>query len=65
MLRLQVAVLDARSPGGIGTTKAIIRWLGYMLSGMIFGIGFLLIAFRGDKRGLHDLLAGTYVGRRR
>ena len=36
-----------------------------MVSGMILGIGFLLIAFRADKRGLHDLLAGTVVVRRR
>jgi uncharacterized RDD family membrane protein YckC len=35
-----------------------------MLSGFLFGIGFLLVAFRGDKRGLHDLLAGTAVVRR-
>jgi uncharacterized RDD family membrane protein YckC len=24
-------------------------------------IGFLMVAFRKDKRGLHDLLAGTIV----
>ena len=66
LLGLRVVTIDAK-PGqvGIGTTKALIRWLGYMVSGMVLGIGLLLIAFRADKRGLHDLLAGTAVGRRR
>ena len=66
LLGLSVTMVDAK-PGqvGIGTTKALIRWLGYMVSGMVLGIGFLLIAFRPDKRGLHDLLAGTMVVRRR
>lgn len=64
---LGLRVVDVAKPNqvGIGAVKALIRWLGYMLSGMVLGIGFLLIAFRSDKRGLHDLLAGTAVGRRR
>ena len=33
-------------------------WLGAL------GVGFLLVAFSKDKRGLHDLIAGTAVGRR-
>jgi uncharacterized RDD family membrane protein YckC len=64
---LGLRVVDVAKPGqtGIGVVKALIRWLGYLVSGLVFGIGFLLIAFRADKRGLHDLLAGTAVGRRR
>lgn len=49
---------------GIGLTKALLRYVGYWVSGAIAGIGFLMIAFTADKRGLHDMLAGTSVGRR-
>ncbi|MCK4386859.1 MAG: RDD family protein [Candidatus Pacebacteria bacterium] len=43
-------------------TKSIIRYLiGYTISGLILGLGFIMIAFRKDKRGLHDLIAKTCV----
>jgi len=45
----------------ISTGTAVIRMIGYSLSGLLFGLGYLMIAFREDKRGLHDLLAGTCV----
>jgi uncharacterized RDD family membrane protein YckC len=32
-----------------------------MLSGLIFGIGFIMIAFTERKRGLHDMIADTCV----
>lgn len=32
-----------------------------ILSGIICCIGYLLILFRADEKGLHDLLANTYV----
>ena len=38
------------------------RVLGYLLSGLTLGIGFLMIAFGGAA--LHDRLAGTRVVRR-
>ena len=31
------------------------------LSLLLFSLGFLVIAFTRQKRGLHDMLAGTYV----
>lgn len=41
---------------------AIIRTLGYFISGfLLFGMGFLIIASHPQKRGLHDLIAGTLV----
>ena len=39
-----------------------IRVLGYVLSVLTLGVGFLMIAFGGA--GLHDRLAGTRVMRR-
>lgn len=35
--------------------------IGYTLSAIILGFGYLMIAFRQDKRGLHDMIAGTCV----
>ncbi|HKI85113.1 MAG TPA: RDD family protein, partial [Thermoanaerobaculia bacterium] len=40
------------------------RLVGYFVSGLIFGLGFLMIAFEASKRGLHDMIAGTYVAHR-
>jgi uncharacterized RDD family membrane protein YckC len=33
------------------------------LSSAIFGIGYLMVGLRSDKRALHDLIAGTRVER--
>ncbi len=45
----------------LGFGDAFLRYLGYFVSSISFGIGYLMIAFRSDKRGLHDLIAGTVV----
>lgn len=37
------------------------RSLAYYLSALIFGIGFLMIAFSSNKRGLHDRICDTKV----
>jgi len=44
--------------------KAIVRYVGYMVSGFILGIGFLMVAFDDAKRGLHDRIASTLVIKR-
>ena len=41
--------------------KAVLRYIGYFVSGITLGIGYLMIAFTRDKRGLHDLIDGTVV----
>lgn len=45
----------------IGYGRAILRYLGYIICGLTLGIGFIMIGFHGKKRGLHDLIADTYV----
>lgn len=37
------------------------EWVGKFLSAIILFIGFLIIPFRDDRRGLHDLIANTRV----
>ncbi len=43
--------------------QALIRWMAQGLGALLFGIGFLMVAFSRRKQGLHDKLAGTYVVR--
>lgn len=48
---------------GIGFLRAFIRMVAYSISFALFGIGFLMIAFTKDHRGLHDRIARTWVYR--
>ena len=48
----------------VGIGRAFARYLSYFISGLTIGIGFLMIAFRRDKRGLHDLICDTQVVKR-
>ena len=45
----------------IGIPMAILRYIGKILSAIIIGIGFLMIAFTEKKQGLHDKIAKTFV----
>ncbi len=45
----------------VGLGRALARHLAYYLSFITLGIGFLMIALRADKRGLHDLVCDTVV----
>jgi uncharacterized RDD family membrane protein YckC len=40
---------------------AFLRWVGYMISAIPAGFGFIWIAFDRKKRGWHDRIAGTVV----
>ena len=48
----------------VGFGRALARYFASILSGLIFGIGYLMIGLRSDKRGLHDLICDTVVVRR-
>jgi uncharacterized RDD family membrane protein YckC len=59
---LRIERTDGRLPG-IG--RAVLRHLvGYPLSLLSFGLGFLIVAVSPTGRALHDLIAGTIVVRR-
>ncbi|RME03419.1 MAG: hypothetical protein D6805_06705 [Planctomycetota bacterium] len=45
----------------LGFFASACRYLGYWLSLVLWGMGFLMIAFHPKKRGLHDWLAGSVV----
>ena len=59
IMDLEVQGENGEMPIGVG--RALLRLLGYILSGALLGLGFLMIAFAGE--GLHDRLASTRVVR--
>ena len=58
---VHIKIVDAKTFKDIDNKQAITRSFGYIVSTLAFLIGFLMVGFRKDKRGLHDLLAGTVV----
>jgi len=58
---MNIAIVDARTFNELDNKQAIIRSLGYIASTLVLLMGFIMVAFRQDKRALHDLLAGTAV----
>jgi uncharacterized RDD family membrane protein YckC len=40
---------------------AFLRWVGYIVSGLVLNLGFFWIAFDRRKQGWHDKIAATYV----
>ena len=47
--------------GKAGPSRALARYFTNGVSFLILGIGYLMIAFRSDKRGLHDVICDTVV----
>jgi uncharacterized RDD family membrane protein YckC len=41
--------------------KALLRYVGYIVSGIVASIGFLWVAFDRKRQGWHDKIASTYV----
>ena len=58
---LGIHVVDAKTLQEINNKQAIIRYIGYIISTIPLAVGFLMVAFRKDRRALHDLLAETVV----
>ncbi len=65
VLGLRIYADPARFGQGLGWSKALLRFVGHLVCSVTFGLGYLLVAFTSRKQGLHDLIAGTFVGRRR
>ncbi|MEX2222617.1 MAG: RDD family protein, partial [Candidatus Rokuibacteriota bacterium] len=59
-MAFRIRVVDLRG-GPLSFGQAVLRHLGSWFAAVILGLGYLLVAFRADKRGLHDLVAGTRV----
>lgn len=50
-----------RDGGDIGYGRAFLRWVGYFIALLPFGLGLIMVLLDPRRRGLHDLLAGTCV----
>ena len=57
-------IVDAETLGRPSTRQLIGRYLGYYVSILALGLGFLWVAFDPRKQGWHDKLAGTLVIRK-
>lgn len=58
---LGIHAVDAKTYKEMTNKQAIIRYIGYIVSTVPLGLGFIMAGFRKDKRALHDLLAETVV----
>ena len=58
LLKIRVISMDGTD---MTLKQGLVRYLGYMLSSVLFLLGYVMVGFRKDKRGLHDLIAGTQV----
>jgi uncharacterized RDD family membrane protein YckC len=41
--------------------RALLRWIGFIVSAVVFSIGFIWIEFNEQRRGWHDILSGSRV----
>ena len=57
-------IVDANTLGRPSNRQLVGRYLGYYVSILALGLGFLWIAFDKRKQGWHDKLAGTVVVRK-
>lgn len=56
-----IRVVRDRDGGPIGGGAAILRLVGFWVSGAVFFLGYVWILIDERRRGWHDLLAGTCV----
>ena len=60
-LLLSARIVDARTGAEPTPRQCALRYVGYYLSGLVLGLGFLWVAFDRRKQGWHDKLADTVV----
>lgn len=60
LLGIKIVGADGKA---MTSSQALLRYLGYMLSGFVLGLGFIWAIFDRKKQGWHDKIADTYVVR--
>lgn len=58
-------VVDAKTLGPLGPGQSTLRYLGYLVSTLPLGLGFVWVGIDARKQGFHDKIAGTLVIRKR
>jgi uncharacterized RDD family membrane protein YckC len=56
-------IVDAKTGRDPSARQCVVRYLGYFVSAVPLGLGFIWVAFDRRKQGWHDKLAGTIVVR--
>lgn len=64
-MAVHARVVDAKTGGPLSLGQSVVRYLGYFVSTIPFGLGLIWVAFDARKQGWHDKLAGTVVVRSR
>lgn len=59
-MAMNIKVVDDQGQR-LSTGRAAGRFFGKILSGIILYIGFIMVAFHPQKKGLHDVMANTLV----
>ena len=62
-MAIRATIVDARTGKAPSNGQLIGRYLGYYVSILPLGLGFIWVAFDAKKQGFHDKLAGTVVVR--
>ena len=58
---MRIRVVDARTDAPIGYGRAFVRWLGRILSALVFLLGYFWMLWDADRQCWHDKLAGDVV----
>ncbi|HEV2069576.1 MAG TPA: RDD family protein, partial [Acidimicrobiales bacterium] len=58
---LGIRVLDLDAGGPVGYGRAVIRYVGRFVSGIVFAVGYLWMLWDGQKQTWHDKMATTVV----
>lgn len=61
MRMMGIRVVRDRDGGPVTGGQAILRLIGYYVSGTVFWLGFIWVLIDKRRRGWHDLIAGTVV----
>ena len=60
-LVVHARIVDAHTGYAPSLLQWVVRYLGYFVSAVFLGLGFLWVAVDSRKQGWHDKLAGTVV----
>jgi uncharacterized RDD family membrane protein YckC len=63
-MAISARIVDAATGEPMSRRQAVLRYVGYFVSALSMGIGYLWVAFDRRKQGWHDKIAGTVVVRR-
>jgi len=62
-MAINARIVDSRTGGDASVSQLIIRYLGYIVSTIPFGAGYIWIAISPKKQAWHDMMADTVVVR--